>query len=30
MSMCSDPSKGGVPVTRVITVVNEGSAEFTV
>lgn len=30
MSMCSDPSKGGVPITRVITEVNEGHAEFKV
>jgi hypothetical protein len=29
MSQCSDPSKGGVPLTRIITEVNEGSAEFT-
>jgi hypothetical protein len=29
MSLCSDPSRGGVPLTRVITEVNEGSAEFT-
>jgi hypothetical protein len=29
MSLCSDPSQGGVPLTRVITEVNEGSAEFT-
>jgi hypothetical protein len=29
MSQCSDPSRGGVPLTRVITEVNEGSAEFT-
>jgi hypothetical protein len=30
MSQCSDPSKGGVPITRVITEVNEGHAEFKV
>lgn len=30
MSQCSDPSKGGVPITRVITEVNEGNAEFKV
>ncbi len=30
MSSCSDPSKGGVPITRVITEVNEGNAEFKV
>jgi len=29
MSLCSDPSKGGVPLTRIITEINEGSAEFT-
>jgi hypothetical protein len=30
MSLCSDPSKGGVPLTRVITEVQEGNAEFSV
>lgn len=30
MSLCSDPSKGGMPITRVITEVSEGNAEFTV
>lgn len=30
MSLCSDPSQGGVPITRVITEINEGNAEFTV
>lgn len=30
MSQCSDPSRGGVPITRVITEVNEGHAEFKV
>lgn len=30
MSQCSDPSKGGVPITRVIAEVNEGHAEFKV
>jgi Double zinc ribbon len=29
MAQCSDPSRGGVPLTRVITEVNEGSAEFS-
>jgi len=30
MNMCADPSRGGVPITQVITEVNERSAEFTV
>jgi hypothetical protein len=30
MSLCSDPSRGGVPLTRIIVEVHEGSAEFTV
>ncbi len=30
MAQCSDPSRGGVPITRVITEVNEGNAEFSV
>jgi hypothetical protein len=30
MALCSDPSKGGVPVTRVIEEIVEGNAEFTV
>jgi hypothetical protein len=29
MSLCSDPSRGGVPLTRVITEETEGTAEFT-
>jgi hypothetical protein len=30
MSLCGDPSRGGVPLTRVITEETEGTAEFTV
>ncbi|HSB53580.1 MAG TPA: zinc ribbon domain-containing protein [Gemmatimonadales bacterium] len=30
MALCSDPSRGGVPVTRVIEEIVEGNAEFTV
>ncbi|HWA56698.1 MAG TPA: zinc ribbon domain-containing protein, partial [Gemmatimonadales bacterium] len=30
MSLCSDPSKGGMPITRIIQEIVEGNAEFTV